>query len=382
MYLKLSDEQELLMTSLDEVLQRHLDESYLTRCDQEGRMPTEFLAAMAEGGFAGLGLPEEYGGTPVDAVTLCLITERVAKKGYMNGYGTGMLQVRDILEFGSEEQKKAVLAAYLAGETPMALSITEPGAGSDNLAMTATAVHADGKVVINGVKTLISMAKESVFHLVLAKNPDAESPRTAISMYLIPSDTPGITLSHLDKISYRTSPTYEVYYDNVEVDESTLVGVKGQGFLQLMRNFELERIMAAANQLGQSEYAFELAASHAASRVQFGQLIGQFQQIQMYLTDMAIANENMRNLVFTAAQMIDVDEPLKTYGAMVKRYVGREAFTVCDLSLQIHGGVGVVEGSPIARLWRDARSVRIGGGTDEVMVHIVGRQIIKDFTGK
>jgi alkylation response protein AidB-like acyl-CoA dehydrogenase len=165
-----------------------------------------------------------------------------------------------------------------------------------------------------------------------------------------------------------------VTWINYQVDE----GTTPPSGLQLMRNFELERIMAAANELGQAEYAFELAATHAASRVQFGQVIGNFQQIQMYLTDMAIAIENMRNLVFTAAQMLDEGVPLKTYGAMTKRYVARETFTVCDLALQIHGGLGFANGAPIARLWRDARGVRIGGGTDEVMVHIIGRQIIKD----
>ena len=380
MYLKLTDEQELLLASLDEVLERSLTESYLARCDREARMPDEFLAAMTEAGFAALGLPEEYGGTPVDAITLCLITERVAKKGYMNGYGTGMLQVRDILEFGSEEQKRAVLDSYLAGETPMALAITEPGAGSDNSAMTTSAVHTGGTVVINGVKTLISMAQEARFHLLLAKDPGADDPRRGISMYLVPRETPGVTLSHLDKISARTSPTYEVYYDQVEVPDSALVGAKGSGFLQLMRNFELERVMTAANVMGQAEYAFELAAAHAATRVQFGQPIGNFQQIQTYLTDMAIAVENMRNLIFTAARMIDDDVPLKTYGAMAKRYVSIESFRVCDLALQIHGGLGLVEGAPIARLWRDARSTRFGGGTDEIMVHIVGRQIVKDHT--
>lgn len=382
MYLNLTDEQELLLASLDEVLEVHLSESYLAECDRQGRAPAEFMAAMAEAGFAALGLPEEYGGTPVDALTLCLITRKVAKKGFMCGYGTGMLQVRDIIEFGTDEQKRQVLASYLRGENPLALAITEPGAGSDNNAMTTSAVHKDGTVVINGVKTLISMAKDSRWHLLLARDAEATDPRRAISMYLVPTDTPGITLSHLEKFTSRTQPAYEVYYDEVTVPESALVGVRGAGFLQLMRNFELERVMLAANELGQAEYAFDLAASHAATRVQFGQPIGSFQQIQMYLTDMAIAIENMGNLVFTAARMIDDEVPLKTYGAMTKRYVARESFTVCDLSMQIHGGMGVVEGAPIERLWRDARSNRIGGGTDEVMVHIVGRQIVKDYSNR
>jgi len=370
------------MESLDDVIARHLTEEYVARIDSEHKTPDEFNSAMAEAGFGFLGVPEEFGGTPIDTVTLCAISTRVAKAGLPSGYGAATVQANDILEFGTPEQVKIVMDCLMQGRNAFALGITEPGAGSDNMSMTCSAVHQDGKVTINGVKTLVTGARTSDNILILAKDPAEENKRKQISMYLVPLDTPGISLSPLEKIAWHTTDTSEVYLDNVVCDESVLVGQKGNGFLQLMRNFELERVLLAANQLGLAERAFEEAASYAARRVQFGQPIGNFQQIQMYLTDMAIMVENMRNFVTRCAQMIDEKEPLNTMGAMCKRYCSRAGFEVADLALQIHGGIGLVEGTPIARIWRDSRVNRIGGGTDEVMVHIVGRQIVKDFTAK
>ena len=158
--------------------------------------------------------------------------------------------------------------------------------------------------------------------------------------------------------------------------------MKGNGFLQLMRNFEIERLLIATNQLGMAQAAFNLAADYAAQRVQFGQPIGSFQQIQLYLTDMAIKLENMRSMVYKAAQMLDGGEPLNMIGAMAKRYCAQAGFEVADTALQIFGGIGLTVGTPISRLWRDARVNRIGGGTDEIMVHIIGRSILKEHTKK
>jgi alkylation response protein AidB-like acyl-CoA dehydrogenase len=214
----------------------------------------------------------------------------------------------------------------------------------------------------------------------MAKNPDAEDPRRATSMYLVPMSTPGLTLSPLDKIMWHTSDSSEIYLDNVELDESCLVGVKGNGFVQLMTNFEIERLMTSAMALGLAEAAFDDAATYAAQRVQFNQPIGHFQLIQEKLTDMAIKVENMRNLLYRSAWMVDTNTLNRTQAAMCKRYCSMASFEVCDESLQIHGGIGVTEGTRISRLWRDARGHRFAGGTDEIMVHVIGRQIVKEHS--
>lgn len=376
----LSEEQQLLLESLDEILDQCASPAYVAEADREHRQPVEFKRALQEAGFLSLGIPEEYGGTPVDMVTMCLIGERVASRGLNLGYATEILQVLDILEFGSPEQRESVLGILQDGGVPFALAFTEPQAGSDSLAMKTTAEHRDGKVRFNGTKTLITNAVDTKYLLTMAVNPDAEDPRRAISMYLVPTDSPGIEISPIAKMCWHTADSSEIYYNDVEVDESCLVGVRGEGFKQLMKNFELERIMTATQSLGLAEAAFKDAAEYAATRVQFGKPIGSFQLVQEKLTDMAIKIENMKNFIYHSASMVDSGTLDRKQAAMCKRYCSMAAFEVCDDALQIHGGIGVTEGVRIERLWRDARGHRFGGGTDEIMVHVVGRQIVKEHT--
>jgi alkylation response protein AidB-like acyl-CoA dehydrogenase len=286
----------------------------------------------------------------------------------------------DILEFGSEEQKQEILGLLASGDVPFALGFTEPGAGSDNAAMSTTAVHHDGVVTFNGTKTLITNALQSRYLLLMAKDPAVANPREAISMYLVPMDAPGLSTNPLEKIVWHISDSCEIFLDDVTLPESCLVGVKGAGFKQLMRNFEMERLVIASQCWGLAECAYEDAATYAAQRVQFGKPIGQFQLIQQKLTDMAIKVENMRNFVLRTAWMLDRDVPLRSQGALCKRYCAMAAFEVADEAMQVFGGVGVTVGTRVSRLWRDIRGHRFGGGTDEIMVHIAGRQIVKDHS--
>ncbi|MDO4888869.1 MAG: acyl-CoA dehydrogenase family protein [Actinomycetaceae bacterium] len=374
----LSEEQELLLDSLDALLDEYATPSYVAEIDAKHEQPVAFKKAMHEAGFLNLGFPEEYGGVPCDTVTMCMIGERVASRGLNLGYATEILQVLDILEFGSEEQKESVLSILGEGGVPFALAFTEPQAGSDSSSMQLTAEHRDGKVVFNGTKTLVTNAVDTKYLLTMAVDPAVEDRRHAISMYLVPTDAPGIEMSPIAKMCWHTADSSEIYYNNVEVDESCLVGVKGEGFKQLMKNFEVERIMTASQSLGLAVAAYEDAATYAARRTQFGKAIGDFQIIQQKLTDMAIKIENMRNFVYRSAWMVDSGTLDRKQAAMCKRYCSIAAFEVCDDALQIHGGIGVTEGVRVERLWRDARGHRFGGGTDEIMVHIVGRQIIKE----
>jgi alkylation response protein AidB-like acyl-CoA dehydrogenase len=376
----LTDEQQLLLESLDELLERECPESYIADLDATHQPPTTFRRAMNEAGFGSLGFPEEFGGTPSDALTLVMLAERVARQGLNNGYGLELLQAKDILEFGSVEQQEEVLGLLAAGDVPFALGFTEPGAGSDSSAMSTSAVHHDGMVTFNGTKTLITNALQSKYLLLMAKNPDVEDPRKAISMYLVPMDAPGVTTNKLEKILWKISDSCEIFLDDVTLPESCLVGVKGNGFKQLMRNFELERLVIAANCLGMAQCAFDDAATYAAQRVQFGKPIGSFQLIPLKLTDMAIKLENIRNFVYKTAWMVDQELPLKSQGALCKRYSAMAAFEVADEAMQIFGGVGVTIGTRVSRLWLDLRGHRFGGGTDEIMVHIAGRQIVKDHS--
>lgn len=174
----------------------------------------------------------------------------------------------------------------------------------------------------------------------------------------------------------------EVYLENVVLDESALVGKKGRGFFQLMKNFEVERLMSTAMNVGMAQAAYEEAARYATERVQFGKTIGSFQLTQEKIINMAIKIENMRNMVYHYAWMKQNGMSIATESAMAKYYTSRAAFEVVDDAMQIMGGIGYTNDVRIARLWRDCRLSRIMAGTDEIMVHIAGRALLKEFANK
>lgn len=374
----LTTDQELLCESLKQLIQSNFPESYFRECDEEGRYPVEYKKALIDSDFTLLGIPEEYGGIPCDTATLMLVAETCARCGAPYYLWGEAIQIDDILTFGNEEQKKIVMEIAKTGHQPFALGFTEPSAGSDNTGMLAQAKRqGDGTVVINGEKTLVSHVHDAPYILTLTRDLTNPDPHKAITMWLVPTDTPGISVSPFNKIGFHMTTTSEVRFDNVVIDESAMVGAEGHGFIQLMKNFEIERILVCACLLGAAECAYDDAIEYAKQREQFGKPIGSFQLIQEKLTDMAIALENMKNMIYKCAWMKDNGQDIKIMSALCKRYVGEASWKVVDEALQIHGGLGYVNDVRVSRLWRDMRPGRIGGGTSEIMVHIAGRALQK-----
>lgn len=379
---RITDEQELLLDSLREVMDRACPESYMKECNEQHRYPTELVEALAEAGFTMLGVPEEYGGTPVDTQTLMLVAEEITRNGGPHFVFGQALAIADMLEFGSEEQKAQCMAEVAAGRVGFVLGFTEPQAGSDSSAIATTYTRRDGKVYLSGHKTFMSNALRATYMLCLARDADApadESKKNAFSMWWMRMDAPGVTVEPLQKIGWHMMDTCEVYLQDVEVAEQDLVGVEGAGFMQAMVNFEVERLLMAAQLLGMAECAFGDAARYANQRTQFGRSIGSFQLIQQKIVSMALKIENMRNLVAKCAWKIDNDEPVQTESALAKLYCAQAANEVIDDAMQILGGIGYTTDCRVSRLWVDARVQRIGGGTDEVMIHIAGRQLLKRY---
>lgn len=375
-----TDEQELLLESLREVMDRACPESYMKECNDQHRYPTELVDALAESGFTMLGVPEEYGGTPVDTQTLMLVAEEITKNGGPHFVFGQALSIADMLEFGNDVQKQQCMEEVSAGRVGFVLGFTEPQAGSDSSAIATTFTRRDGKVYLSGHKTFMSNALRSKYMLCLARNADAtgsESKTNALSMWWLPMDAKGVTIEPLQKIGWHMMDTCEVYLEDVELDESDLVGVEGNGFMQAMVNFEVERLLMAAQLLGMAECAYGDAARYANQRIQFGKPIGAFQLIQQKITSMALKIENMRNLVAKTAWKIDNGEPVQIDSALAKLYCAQAANEVIDDAMQIFGGIGYTTDCRVSRLWVDARVQRIGGGTDEVMIHIAGRQLLK-----
>ena len=378
---RLTEEQELLLASVREMMQREFPDEYFRKCDLDRRFPVEFMTAMAENGISLLGVPDEFDGVPADMLTQILIIEELARMGGTGYLLTNALCVHNMVSWGSREQLEKTVESAQKGIPAYSLLFTEPQAGSDNNLLTTTATRSNGKVYLNGQKTFITGARDFPYMLVLARDAEAKDPKRCFTMWWVDPQAPGVKIQDLVKIGWHQISNCEVYFDNVELEESAMVGKEGYGFIHLMKNFEIERLVIAAYACGMARCAYEDAVRYANQRQQFGQAIGQFQMIQEKIVDMAIQIENMHNFICKVAWQNDNNETLRISSALCKRFCAKAAGEVIDAAMQVMGGVGYTEDVRISRLWRDVRITRMAGGTDEIMVYIAARQILKEYEG-
>ena len=378
-----TEEQELLLESLHTVMDRGNFDSYFRECDENHEFPDKAVEALVEAGFASLGIPEELGGTPTDILTQVMVAEEAHALGYPSlcwiNFST---EVDDIMTFGNKEQQEKVISYALEGKKPFTLGFTEPQAGSDSAAMATTATKRNGKVYINGNKTFNTSADRAPYMLCVCRSGINENPYKDFSMYLFPMDAPGVEIEKLSKVGNNMCGTFEVHLNDVECEETDLVGEECKGFYQLMKNFEVERLTICAANVGMARCAYDEALRYAARREQFGKPIGTFQLIQEKLVDMRIKIENMQNILYKTAWKKMQGESIMIDTSLVKRYTGKAAFEVIDDAMQIMGGIGYTDDCRISRLWRDQRVYRIMAGTEEIMVHTAGRAIIKEAQGR
>lgn len=375
-----TEEQELLMDSIDQFFARgEFDENYIKECEEQQKPMTEYRLAAIDAGFGLLALPEEFGGVEIDTQTLVMVGEKIYSHGYPSGLGA-LLQVDDMLEFGTPEQQKKVVDCLMQGDAMgFCLGLSEPQAGSDSNAITTTFTRSNGKVYIDGHKTFTTDADRAKYMLCMTRDFTTGRPANkSMTTWLVPMDAPGVTVKPLHKVGHRTRSLCEVYLDHVEIEETDIVGKEGEGFMNIMKNFEVERLVIAADSLGIATCCYNDALQYAAQREQFGQPIGKFQLIQEKLVSMRIKIENMRNFIYKTAWEKDNGIPINTSAALCKLYCAQAGFEVADDAMQILGGIGYTEDHRVSRLWRDARMHRIGGGTDQIMVHVAGRALLRN----
>lgn len=372
----LTDEQELLLESADQFMDTcGFDDEYFKKCYDEHLVPEEYNAALKASPFGTLGLPEEFGGVPVDQVTMMLVQERFFSRNFP--FNTPVLQIEDARAFGTPEQLEKVTEALKTKSQAFSLGISEPQAGSDDTQIMSTATRKNGKVYLNGTKTFITNAAYAPYILFVTRDLENPNPHAAMSMWFVDINTPGITLAPMNKIGNKMAPICEVYFEDVEVEESDLFGKENNGFFQLVKNFELERISLANQSLGQADFCYKTALQYAVQREQFSKPISNFQLVQDMLVQMRTSIDNMRYQVLHAAWMKDQGQSTQIESGLAKLYCAQESFKVCDMAMQVLGGLGYTEETPISRVWADSRMNRIGGGTDQIIIHSTGKAIAK-----
>jgi acyl-CoA dehydrogenase len=280
-----------------------------------------------------------------------------------------------LFNFGTEEQRRRWIVPGIRGEAVGALGITEPGAGSNVADIRTTARRVTGGYVVNGSKTFITNGVRADF-LVCAVKTNPEGGHHGLSFLILERDMPGYEVtSKLEKMGWHASDTGELTFTDVEVPAENLLGEQDQGFYLIMANFQWERLAMALGAVGGMQKVFEATLAYAKDRQAFGRPIGRFQAIRHKFAEMATQIEASRALTYSALRLFAEGQDAIREVTMAKLFTQRALLEVADECLQIHGGYGYMREYGIERAVRDARLGPIGGGTDEIMKEILGRQL-------
>jgi len=344
---------------------------------EETTFPDAVFPRMGELGLLGLSYPEEYGGQGGDYFcNLVLAEEMVHSKS--GGLAMGVAVHTDMATppihlFGTEAQKQRYLVPAIAGEKISCLGITEPDAGSDVAAIRTQAVRDGDDWVINGAKTYITNGHRADF-IVLVTKTDPDAGYDGFTLFLLDMDAPGVIREkRLEKLGMHSSDTALLAFQDVRVPGDAMLGQEGKGFYHIMWELQGERLIGAAGCVAGAQKCFDRTLQYATERSAFGRPIGKFQAIRHKFADMATKIEAGRQMVYSTAWRFQNGEYPVREISMAKLYTARMACEVTDECLQIHGGAGYMKEYGIERAWRDMRLNRIGAGTDEVMLDVIGR---------
>lgn len=373
---KLTDEQELLVKGIQELMARENWDSYFAECDANSKYPERFVKELANLGIDSILLPEEHGGFDAGALTVAAAWEELGRLGAPTYILYQLTGFTTILKCGTEEQIEKIMALHGTGKQMWNSAITEPGAGSDVGSLQTTYTRKNGKVYLNGHKTFITSGAGVPYLVVMAR--DSENYDT-FSEWFVDMTKPGIKIERLSKLGLKMDSCCEIYFDNVELEEKDMFGTEGNGFNRVKEEFDFERFLVGCTNYATALCALEDAAKYANQRVQFGEAIGRTQLIQLKFADMAIKCKNMRNMLFETAWKYDNGIMGKGDAAMCKYYCANAAFEVVDDAMQVLGGVGIAGDHRISRFWRDLRVDRVSGGTDEMQILTAGRAVLKEY---
>ena len=372
-----TDEHEQLRESLHSFVVKELA-PHAEEWERE-TFPDSVFHRMGELGFLGLDKPEEYGGQGGDYFTSLVLAEELVH-AQCGGLGMGVAVHTDmamppILAFGTEEQKEEWVRPAIAGQKILCLGITEPDAGSDVSGIKTRAVRDEGsgEWVINGSKTYITNGhRADVIVLVTKTDPDAGY--DGFTLFLVPMDTPGVIREKkLEKLGMHASDTALLAFQDVRVPDSAVLGQVGKGFYHIMWELQGERLIGAAGCVAGAQRCFEQTLQYAKERTAFGKQIGKFQVIRHKFAEMATKIETARQLTYMTAWRFNNGEYPVREISMAKLHAARVAVEVADECIQIHGGAGYMKEYGVERVWRDMRLNRIGAGTDEIMLDVIGR---------
>lgn len=353
------------------------------RWDEEGRVDRELFSEAGAAGILGIAAPERFGGGGVDDFRYnAILSEELARADVLSA-GLGLSLQADIampylLDHCSPAQASRWIPDAVAGRTVLALAMTEPGAGSDLAAISTSAVRDGDHYVVNGAKTFITNGINADLVITAVKT-DPQADRDGISLLVIESDRDGFSRGkNLEKVGQHSADTAELFYDEVRVPVSNLLGGEGRGFYTMMGHLTQERLSVAVQATAQARRAFEHALAYSKQRQAFGRAIGDFQHSRFVLAEMKTETE-IAQTYLDRCLLDHVGGSLSPVeAAQVKWWTTELCQRVVDRALQLHGGYGYMLEYPIARAWMDSRIQTIYAGTTEIMKEIIGRSLMTE----
>lgn len=375
----LTEEQRLVRDSARDFANREIAPK-AAEIDKSGRWPAEIVAKMAELGFLGVAIPEEHGGAGLDSLTYALIMEEIsaacASCGVIMSVNNSLF-CDPLYKFGSDAQKKEILAPCAAGKKLGCFGLTEPMSGSDAQTMVTQAEKTSEGWVLNGAKNWITNGPHADFIIVFAIT-DRSGPKVKHTAFVIPKGTPGYTQAQPDhKLGIHAAHSCTVFFENCKVPESAVVGNVGDGFKVAMATLDGGRIGIASQALGIARAALDTSVRYAKERKSFGVTISNHQAIQFMLADMAVELDAARLLTWRAASMKDQGARHTMQSSEAKLFASEVATRVAHKAIQIHGGYGYSTEFSVERHYRDARITEIYEGTSEIQRIVIAANMLR-----
>ena len=377
--MKWTDEHESIRETAAKFVDNEIN-PFVDQWEEDGIFPAhELFKKLGDLGMLGISKPEKYGGLGLDYSYSIVFAEEMGRI-QTGGVGMGIgiqtdMSTPALAKFGSEELCNEFLVPAISGDAVTSIAVSEPHAGSDVAAIKTEAKKDGDDYVINGTKMWISNSTQADYFCLLANTSEGQRHKNK-SLIIVPSDTPGVSLSEpLNKLGMRSSDTAQIFFDNVRVPQRNRIGEEGMGFMYQMFQFQEERIYAAASALKSYENIIQETIEYTKKRETFGKPILDNQIVQFKLAELQTEVELLRALTYNAVEEYIDGKDVLTKASMVKLKSGRLGRELTDACLQFWGGMGFMWESSVARAYRDTRLGSIGGGSDEVMLGIISKQM-------
>lgn len=358
------------------------DDTYWAACDEEHRFPWEFYAKMAEGGWVGIAIPEQYGGGGRGITEAALVLNRVAASGAAHNGSASlhltMFGLNPVVKFGNDQLKDTFLPRAAAGDLHVAFGLTEPDAGTDTSRITTRAEEdGHGNWVVHGRKIWTTKALESEVVLLLVRTDHDEKNRFGgLTLFLADLDPKYVDIRPIPKVGRNAVASCEVAYDGLPVEGWRMVGQRGRGFQHILHGLNPERILLAGMTCGIGEAALRRAVGYANEREVFGRLIGANQSISHPLAKAHMELRAAWNMMMLAAWRYDHDLDCGEEANTAKYLAAEAAYFAADQAIQTHGGLGYANEYHVARYWREARLQRLAPVSQEMTLNFIAQQVL------